>query len=264
MVRASTMLCLISTGCVPCGATSTRSGLRSSPSASSAISSGMVAEKSIVWRAGCVALAMRRTSLMKPMSSMRSASSSTSQVVSASTTSRSRTRSVKRPGVATSTSTPGASFFTWLKRDTPPSTSAVEICAPFDSLRIVSSICTASSRVGARISARAVFGRRLSPSAMIFDRIGSAKAAVLPEPVWAMPNRSRPSSCAGMALIWIGFGSMKPAALVALKSWPVIPSSAKPNGPALFSICNFFFFQAALRPQTTSTAGRNLPQIFRS
>jgi hypothetical protein len=32
--------------------------------------------------AGCVALAMRFTSLMKPMSSMRSASSSTSQVVS--------------------------------------------------------------------------------------------------------------------------------------------------------------------------------------
>ena len=82
-------------------------------------------------------------------------------------------------------STPGAIFLTWLKRDTPPSTSAVEMCRPLASTRIVSSICTASSRVGARISARAVFGVRLVPSAMILVRIGRLKAAVLPEPVWA-------------------------------------------------------------------------------
>ena len=123
-------------------------------------------------------------------------------------TSFSRTRSVSRPGVAISTSTPGAIFLTWLKRETPPSTSAVETCAPLASMRNDSSICTASSRVGTRISARAVFGRRLLPSAMIFDRIGSAKAAVLPEPVWATPRMSRPASCAGMALTWIGFGSV--------------------------------------------------------
>ena len=37
-------------------------------------------------------------------------------------------------------------------------------------------------------------------------RIGSAKAAVLPVPVWAMPMRSRPASRSGMVWAWIGVG----------------------------------------------------------
>ena len=37
-------------------------------------------------------------------------------------------------------------------------------------------------------------------------RIGSAKAAVLPVPVWAMPSRSRPSSRLGMDFAWMGVG----------------------------------------------------------
>ena len=37
-------------------------------------------------------------------------------------------------------------------------------------------------------------------------RIGSAKAAVLPVPVWAMPSRSLPSRSCGMACAWIGVG----------------------------------------------------------
>ena len=194
---------------------------------------------------------MRLTSLMKPMSSMRSPSSSTSHLVSASTRSPSRTRSVNRPGVAIRMSTPGATFFTWLKRETPPSTSAVETCAPLASSLIMSSICTASSRVGARIRARAVFGRRLVPSAMILDRIGNAKAAVLPEPVWAIPKMSRPSSCGGIACVWIGLGSVKPAAWVALSSAPVIPSAAKPESSSVslpskvFSLVKIIFFHAA-------------------
>ena len=36
--------------------------------------------------------------------------------------------------------------------------------------------------------------------------IGSAKAAVLPVPVWAMPIRSRPAMTAGIACAWIGVG----------------------------------------------------------
>ena len=35
---------------------------------------------------------------------------------------------------------------------------------------------------------------------------GRAKAAVLPVPVWAQPNRSRPARTWGMALVWIGVG----------------------------------------------------------
>ena len=56
------------------------------------------------------------------------------------------------------TSTPRAIFCTWLERDTPPSTSTVDRRMPPASLRRTSSICTASSRVGARISARVVIG----------------------------------------------------------------------------------------------------------
>src|SRR5690606_10829295 len=41
-------------------------------------------------------------------------------------------------------------------------------------------------------------------------RIGRPKAAVLPEPVWAMPSMSRPSSNLGMAWLWIFVGSVKP------------------------------------------------------
>ena len=37
-------------------------------------------------------------------------------------------------------------------------------------------------------------------------RIGSAKAAVLPVPVWAMPTTSRPASTWGMVWAWIGVG----------------------------------------------------------
>ncbi len=35
------------------------------------------------------------------------------------------------------------------------------------------------------------------------DRIGSAKAAVLPVPVWARPTTSRPSSSGGIVAAWI-------------------------------------------------------------
>ena len=192
--------CLISAAVVPCGATSTCTGSFMMPRASCSISSGMVAENSAVWRSRCVALAMRFTSWMKPMSSMRSASSSTSQRVSERLISPSRTRSVSRPGVATRMSTPGAILRTWLERDTPPSTRAVATCSPLARMRIVSSICTASSRVGARISARAVRGVRLVPSWMILVRIGRLKAAVLPEPVCATASTSRPARCAGIAL----------------------------------------------------------------
>ena len=36
--------------------------------------------------------------------------------------------------------------------------------------------------------------------------IGSANAAVLPVPVWAIPRMSRPWSRTGMARAWIGVG----------------------------------------------------------
>ena len=38
------------------------------------------------------------------------------------------------------------------------------------------------------------------------ERIGSAKAAVLPVPVWAWPSRSAPASMTGMVSAWMGEG----------------------------------------------------------
>jgi len=38
------------------------------------------------------------------------------------------------------------------------------------------------------------------------ERIGRAKAAVLPVPVCAQPRTSRPASAGPMALAWIGVG----------------------------------------------------------
>ena len=56
-----------------------------------------------------------------------------------------------------------------------------------------SQTCSASSRVGARTRAWGVFCERSS-----CDKIGSANAAVLPVPVWAIPTTSWPSSRGGM------------------------------------------------------------------
>ena len=56
---------------------------------------------------------------------------------------------------------------------------------------------------GARTRACGVFCERSS-----CDRIGSAKAAVLPVPVWARPTTWRPSSSGGMVAAWIARGRL--------------------------------------------------------
>ena len=94
---------------VAAGVTATRTGSRSMWLARSAISRGMVAEKNSVWRlAGSFATTFL-ISWMKPMSSMRSASSSTKTSTRSRCSARCCMRSSKRPGVATRTSTPPAS-----------------------------------------------------------------------------------------------------------------------------------------------------------
>ena len=47
---------------------------------------------------------------------------------------------------------------------------------------------------------------RVPPLLRRRSRIGSAKAAVLPVPVCAMPQRSRPARIGGIACAWIGVG----------------------------------------------------------
>jgi hypothetical protein len=85
-------------------------------------SSGMVAEKSSVCRAAQSgrAATMRRTSGQKPMSIMRSASSSTRVSSLSNLTAPLRMWSISRPGVATTMSTPDFKARSWGSIGTPP------------------------------------------------------------------------------------------------------------------------------------------------
>src|SRR5580692_244553 len=69
------------------------------------------------------------------------------------------------------------------------------------------STCAANSRVGSSTKARE--RGSCSPRS---ERIGSANAAVLPVPVCALPMTSRPDMIRGMALNWMGVGSVYPIA----------------------------------------------------
>src|SRR5262249_5598537 len=80
------------------------------------------------------------------------------------------------------------------------------VCCPKASMTVW--ICSASSRVGARINARTC------PVGPCRSRckIGSTNAAVLPVPVCASPNTSQPCSTGGMACCWMGVGIVYPSA----------------------------------------------------
>ena len=90
------------------------------------IGGGMVAENSSVWRDFGSFEQISSMSGMKPMSSMRSASSITSRLQSLSMILPRPNRSISRPGVAISTSTPFSSALTWSPICTPPISSAIE------------------------------------------------------------------------------------------------------------------------------------------
>ena len=55
-------------------------------------------------------------------------------------------------------------------------------------------------------------GRRASASPDNLASIGTPNASVLPEPVLARPQTSRPVSATGMALVWMANGAVNPAA----------------------------------------------------
>src|SRR4051812_3632886 len=57
--------------------------------------------------------------------------------------------------------------------------------------------------------------------------IGSPKAAVLPDPVWAWPIMSRPSMSGGIACSWIGLGDSYPTSRSAASVGSESPRSAK-------------------------------------
>ena len=198
--------CSIRSTVVEGGAISTFAGSRSKLSASAVIDLGMVAENRRVWRSVGTVATICAIGLAKPMSSIWSASSSTS----ASSVDRSHSpcsiRSSKRPGVATMMSTPASSAFTWWNALTPPK---IVVTRGFRSRPKVSNpaaICDTSSRVGASTRTRAPRAGAGRGSAARRWSSGSAKAAVLPVPVCAMPSMSRPCSSSGIAPAWIGVG----------------------------------------------------------
>ena len=78
-------------------------------------------------------------------------------------------------------------------------------------------VCSASSRVGSRISARVPdFGACVASN---LSSTGNTKAAVLPLPVLAETIRSLPVNATGMACAWTSVASVKPSFSRALKSF---------------------------------------------
>ena len=165
---------------------------------------GIVAENSTVCRAPAAADRMVSMSSAKPMSSISSASSSTT-ISRCDRSSVPRDRwSTARPGVATTTSTPRASSRSWRPIGCPPYTGSTRAPSERPYRCIASETCMASSRVGASTSPSGAASRRPAGSRA---SIGRANAAVLPVPVAACPSRSLPASSGGIASRWIGVGS---------------------------------------------------------
>ena len=141
------------------------------------------------------------------MSSMRSASSSTTYSTWLSTQFLASMWSSSRPGVAIRISTPALSCSVCGFMSMPPNTTAERrlVCWAYD--LTLAATWSASSRVGASTSART--GWRAGDieafsCRSIFCSSGMEKAAVLPVPVCAAPITSRPASTTGMALAWMG------------------------------------------------------------
>ena len=100
--------------------TRTRTGSRMISAADRITSGDVVAEKNSVWRVGGSAATIFFTSGQNPMSSMRSASSSTSAARWSNRKPPYRMWSIRRPGVATTTSTPASSARVCGPMSTPP------------------------------------------------------------------------------------------------------------------------------------------------
>lgn len=107
----------------------------------------------------------------------------------------------------------------------PPMTTAQRIPIDEPSASNCSEIWNASSRVGARTQAKSPFG-----SSHSFCKMGSAKAAVFPEPVDAIPMISRPSRAWGRASDWMSVGFLKPIRSRASNRGSIRPNDLKVVG----------------------------------
>ena len=172
--RCSTWCSIVDTGdCAESTLCVTGSLMKRLTSTSTPLS--RVAENSIRWPRDGVASMIRRTSGRKPRSAMWSASSRTVISMVSSFTCPERMWSASRPGQATTMSTPSRSLVICGLAETPPKMVVVRRPSGLASGTIAASICVASSRVGARISARGRPGlRRVGPAERRASR-GSTK-----------------------------------------------------------------------------------------
>ena len=175
------------------------------------IGCGIVAEKSRVCRFCGTFFKINSMSSRNPMSSIWSASSSTTVATSLSASVRRSRWSMTRPGVPITIWTPWWSARSWRSIGWPPYTGSTTIrgmCARrFENS---SAIWIASSRVGQSTIACTT---RFEGS--IFSMMGIPNAAVFPVPVCAWAVTSRPAWMRGMASAWMGEGSSKPISSMA-------------------------------------------------
>ena len=163
---------------------------------------------------------MRSTCGLKPMSSIRSASSRTRIFTLSSVIALRSSRSLRRPGVATTMWALRARF-DWACSGTPPYT--VAMLMPRGAIASISpATCEASSRVGTSTTAA---GR--ASSASIRSTSGIAKAIVLPDPVGAFARMSRPASASRRTCSWIGNGVVMSRSVSARTMRADTPSSVK-------------------------------------
>src|SRR6266545_2684212 len=168
----------------------------------------------MVWRSVGSLRTIRSTCGWKPMSSIRSASSSTRIFTSSSFTSRRSTKSVRRPGVA-------------MRMLARPTALACAIGARS------SATWAASSRVGVSTSADGV-----GPAGSSRSTRGMANARVLPEPVCDFARTSRPAMASGTTSDWMGKGAVMPRWLSARTTAGDAPRSMKVGAVVMFhSLC---------------------------
>ena len=212
---------MVSTVAIPLAvAISTGSRVDSLASLSSDV--GKVAEKSIVWRFSSQAATIARTSSMKPISSILSASSSTTNSVQGKLRKPWFMRSSTRPGVATTTCAPPCRALTWGTMSSPPTMKAVLIPRTAPSSASTVWTWSQSSRVGQSTSPST-----LERAGSMRAIMGAPKARVLPVPVSALAITSRPSSTGPMAMAWIGVGRWMPMASMAARMGPPRSHSVK-------------------------------------
>ena len=211
-----------------------------------------VADSSKVWRSVLQRSVIKVTSSRKPISSMRSASSSTKYSRSLKSRVLRSKCSFRRPGVPTRISGFLRRRADWLLQFSPPQTVCTFICVKAASPSHILATCSASSRVGVRIRPR-VPALGLLWSIQRCNR-GTKKASVLPLPVSAATRRSLPSSAGGKVAACTSVG-------VVIESWSKALSRRSLRGYSLNTKMSDMSFNPRIvaERQAVATSARGYP-----